>query len=560
MPIFGAKNSKPKRLQRPPDPVLAQIAALPPQGPPPQRPLPTHSHTVPCWPPPQKLVPHTPVPPVVYPGRSASRPHAQRPQGVQCHQQYHPAPPRPPHGPGTASRPVATPPATSGGNALCAHARASLVQSLQLKNVDAQLCRLIASKLDSVLSLIDCDQFNGEEHELVVSQPALEIRGGGSRGVTKEVSRRADHAISSAITSTNYFCKANLYANSRLPPYLPPLKFYLSTYPLLCLAAQYSQRVYTKPAGSERHTHVEPDWRLGTKAMVLKSVPIDHMDVVVFAIRGSQTFMDWAVNLNSAPAAPTDFLDDPGNLCHSGFLSVARKMVKPVAARLRGLLEEDPSRAGSSLLITGHSAGGAVASLLYAHMVSRTVESELNILTGVFKRVHCVTFGTPPISLLPLNKPSDPRLHKSLFYSFINEGDPVPRADKPYMRSLLNLYSSPAPRTSGPSSPQQPNKPTPAGLWKRPKPQKAITEAPRARAIWPVPPCALSNAGELVLLRNTVANNPSSSVEDSVVACTTSDQQLRGIVFGDPVMHMMKLYASRIETLATNAVLAKGPE
>jgi len=42
--------------------------------------------------------------------------------------------------------------------------------------------------------------------------------------------------------------------------------------------------------------------------MVMKSVPIDDMNCIVFAIRGSQTFMDWAVNLNSAPVAPTDFL------------------------------------------------------------------------------------------------------------------------------------------------------------------------------------------------------------------------------------------------------------
>ena len=74
--------------------------------------------------------------------------------------------------------------------------------------------------------------------------------------------------------------------------------------------------------------------------------------------------------------------DDPGNLCHSGFLSVARKMIKPVASRLRQLLEEDPSRTCCSLLMTGHSAGGAVASLLYAHMMSEAVRSELNILTG----------------------------------------------------------------------------------------------------------------------------------------------------------------------------------
>lgn len=42
--------------------------------------------------------------------------------------------------------------------------------------------------------------------------------------------------------------------------------------------------------------------------MVIKSVPIDDMNTVVFAIRGSQTFLDWAVNLNSAPASPENFL------------------------------------------------------------------------------------------------------------------------------------------------------------------------------------------------------------------------------------------------------------
>lgn len=83
---------------------------------------------------------------------------------------------------------------------------------------------------------------------------------------------------------------------------------YLPAYPLICLAAQYSQRAYTKPTGSEREAFVNADWRVGTKAMVIKSVPIDDMNCIIFAIRGSQTFMDWAVNLNSAPVAPTDFL------------------------------------------------------------------------------------------------------------------------------------------------------------------------------------------------------------------------------------------------------------
>jgi hypothetical protein len=83
---------------------------------------------------------------------------------------------------------------------------------------------------------------------------------------------------------------------------------YIPTFPLLCLAAQYSERVYTKPSGQEKETHVDSDWRMGTKAMVIKSVPMDDMNTIVFAIRGTQTFMDWAVNLKSAPVAPTGFL------------------------------------------------------------------------------------------------------------------------------------------------------------------------------------------------------------------------------------------------------------
>ena len=131
-------------------------------------------------------------------------------------------------------------------------------------------------------------------------------------------------------------------------------------------------------------------------------------------------------------------------MCHSGFLAVARKMIKPVATRLRSLLEEDPARSNCSLIMTGHSAGGAVANLIYAHMMAEGHRSELNVLTGCecsmgelkhadhdangynkgFKRIHCITFGAPPVSLLPIVKSNNPRYRKSLFLSFINEGDP----------------------------------------------------------------------------------------------------------------------------------------
>lgn len=89
---------------------------------------------------------------------------------------------------------------------------------------DETLCNLISSKLDAVITSIDGEAFAGDEKELEISEDTPSgIRGGW--GVTsREVSRGANKAISSAVVSTNYFDKVNLYTNSRLPPKLPTLK------------------------------------------------------------------------------------------------------------------------------------------------------------------------------------------------------------------------------------------------------------------------------------------------------------------------------------------------
>lgn len=263
-------------------------------------------------------------------------------------------------------------------------------------------------------------------------------------------------------------------------------------------------------------------------------------------------------------------------------------MIKPVAARLRQLLQEDPGRASYSLLITGHSAGGAVAALLYAHMLSasREAQSELNSLTGCFRRVHCVTFGAPPVSLLPLQKPEGRQdLRKSIFLSFVNEGDPVARADKAYVRSLLELFATPAPASAAAAVLAKP--PSKMALLECPK-QKASksslvsaksgrsAKASKARAagappptgnkpVWKVPPSPLSNAGRIVVLRSgdqkarlKGKKTVEERLNEGVVAQMATDEQLRGVIWGDPVCHMMKLYAGRLEILAVGAVTAKG--
>ncbi|KAK4958869.1 hypothetical protein LTR10_003666 [Elasticomyces elasticus] len=325
------------------------------------------------------------------------------------------------------------------------------------------------------------------------------------------------------------FSKTWLYHNSRLPPSMVPFKA--------------SSDVYKRPHRDDREGYSDADPKQGTKAFIIKSQTVDDKKLLVVAIRGSQkNRVDWLVNFGFDPKQPTGFLDDEGNWCHAGFLQVARAMISSVAAQLRTNIEQDPSWAGCSLLFTGHSAGGAVASLLYMHTLSRMVDSDLTVLYGVFRHVHCITFGTPPLSLLPLQKPVRGPNDKNVFYSFANEGDLVVRADWAYVKSLARLVAAPAPVTGG-----RPR------LRERVSRQKLRDDLPLTtpnRAIrWPVPEASLSAAGRMLLLRE----KPGTKTH-AVEAVSLTDGELRGVVFGDPAMHHMALYKQRVDDLAFAAV------
>ncbi|KAG7118034.1 hypothetical protein HYQ45_015655 [Verticillium longisporum] len=394
--------------------------------------------------------------------------------------------------------------------------------------------------------------------------------------------------------------KIYAYANSRLPSDLKPLRLYIPTWPLLCLAAHYAERVYSSRPDSP-HITVAPDLRTGAKAMLLATATADDAAALVLAVRGSASLADWAVNLRAAPASPAGFLDDAGNLCHAGFLSVARAMAGPLAARLRRLLDDEPRRRAHSLLVTGHSAGGAVAALLFGHMLA--VDGGRGPLADVarcFRRVHCVVFGCPPVSLLPLALP--PGTRRNLFLGFVNEGDPVVRADRGYVKSLVELMASPVPVVGRRERSEEKRgedrrddkrdrearrerqdkreredrrerddrrareKKSMAqliGLGPKAASRDEKPKRRRRRPVWPVPTSTLSVPGRIVVLRGgrPEAEGTRRSVEarldEGVVAHITTDEQLRSVVWGDPVAHSMRLYAGRVETLAVGAVLGR---
>lgn len=178
------------------------------------------------------------------------------------------------------------------------------------------------TRFNDVMTLIDRERYCGDERDLFIcrqddaesSAPTEITTRGQVTGKPKknQTRKQSSHprgqttGVAASVISGNYFAKVELYTNSRLPMNLPPLKLYIPTWPLLCLAAQYSEKVYDKARGKERDVQVEAG--NGGRAMVIKSVPMDHMNTIVFAIRGTSTFMDWAVNLNTEPASPSGFL------------------------------------------------------------------------------------------------------------------------------------------------------------------------------------------------------------------------------------------------------------
>lgn len=414
-------------------------------------------------------------------------------------------------------------------------------------NQGAAFCDRVATRLNDLLSRADGPV--PAQDELEAAMRAVDLHEHERYAVPRNDTSplRVKHAEDNSRSANQIinFKKSWLYQNSRLPPGMTPFHVYLPTWTLICRAAQASIDVYNRPPRDQRDYYTDADPKQGTKATIIKSQSVDDRRLIVVAVRGTKwNMVDWTVNFAIAPTQPVGFLDDGGNACHAGFLEVAKAMVKSVAAQLRRLVEEDPAWATSSVLFTGHSAGGAVASLLYAHMLAMTVDSQLTVLAGVFRRIHCITFGCPPLSLLPLHVPNDRRGSKNLFLAFANEGDLIVRADKAYLGSLIRLLAAPAPSTGGARSRLR-EKVSRQQL--RGSAAHVATKAPGS--YWPVPDATLSNAGRLVLLREKPRSR-----SRSVEAVQITDGELRGVVFGDPAMHPMTVYKRRLDALAFAAV------
>lgn len=108
----------------------------------------------------------------------------------------------------------------------------------QVVNQTAAMVDQISGRLNHIMTMIDVEKVVGHERDLFTYYPPLGQNQRAPRSSERAPvprPRKGDKnpkghtsAAAAAVVSAGYFTKVDLYANSRLPRNLPPLKLYVS--------------------------------------------------------------------------------------------------------------------------------------------------------------------------------------------------------------------------------------------------------------------------------------------------------------------------------------------
>lgn len=129
-----------------------------------------------------------------------------------------------------------------------------------------------------------------------------------------------------------------------------------------------------------------------------------------------------------------------------------------------------------------------------------------------FDEVHCITFGTPPVTTLSVQAPVN-----SVFLSIINEGDPVCLAQTEYIKKLIDVFALS---------------------------HREVTEKHAGYLDLPEP--VYQYNGSCVFLRD---KDPDDAETEGYEACFVQHSEMKGLLFGDLNAHKMDEYVSRLQTI-----------
>ena len=125
-----------------------------------------------------------------------------------------------------------------------------------------------------------------------------------------------------------------------------------------------SKRVYDDKIEAAPDVVVHKVFKAGAymKPALVSTHNHGNKKVLIVTIRGTVTTDDWMLNVNGEPETSEAF--EETTRWHRGFLSMTLKMQKEIAK----IVEKVASQIDrpEQILFTGHSAGGAIAQILYA--------------------------------------------------------------------------------------------------------------------------------------------------------------------------------------------------
>ncbi|KAH6651230.1 hypothetical protein F5144DRAFT_617854 [Chaetomium tenue] len=261
-----------------------------------------------------------------------------------------------------------------------------------------------------------------------------------------------------------------------------------------------------------------------SKATSMWKTVSEHQQATLFvSVRGTASTVDHVVNSNGEPRDVGPFFKFEGiagTKAHTGFLACAKALIPTLKAAIEQHVTSD--KRVFEVVFTGHSAGGAVASLVFLHFVSNP-SAEHNC-----KRL-------PQVNVV---------------LALVNEYDLVTRADKPYLNSLVDLYRS---RYGLPPL----HTPTLSSL-------AAHTGAGGGKGMWPLPPPQFQLLGDVIVLKSCAEpagddeSDATKFVHHSLQAVQLTADEFGRLLFCDVAVHRRVVYLERMDML-TRVDEAPGP-
>jgi hypothetical protein len=286
-----------------------------------------------------------------------------------------------------------------------------------------------------------------------------------------------------------------------------------------------------------------------------KAISIWKMDAeatLVVSVRGTASVADHMVNLNADPKRATSLFDfeaaPAAVLAHGGFLTCARSLLPLLLEELSRQVDVDPTL--SKVILTGHSAGGAVSSLIFLHLLCRAPGKLSNL------EFSLVTFGPAPVLSSNLTSFALKSPNVGFVLAFVNEYDIVPRADRPYVRSIVNLYRS---RYGLPSVASPGIAPSLEQMEVNSAETSIVLESDgmsqggkMEMELWALPKPSYHVVGNIIVLQSPHATAPSATQgppAKSVRAVQVSQSEFQDLLFCDLGVHKRKTYLQRMEMM-----------